>query len=199
MITAETIAITAHRDYPDRAAFLHGLDNLKAKTYYLGGARGGDTDALEYLARTQPTSQRIVVVPNRLIDQPREAIPIISRDATRVIELRNAGPDRYQLRNQYMVDNSQHVAAFYDNRGSGGTFNTIRYAERTGKPVSTTVLFEQDIYAYLDKTPEEFRLFMDNARAGGVQLSNIKEIIVNYYLVKVGYVPSSVVDTLQGW
>ncbi|MBA7546535.1 hypothetical protein ES705_38927 [subsurface metagenome] len=157
VITDEIIAITAHRDYPDRAAFLRGLDNLRAKTYYLGGARGGDTDALEHLAKTQPSSQRIVVVPNRLIDQPRQTIPIISRDATRVIELRNAGPDRYQIRNKYMVDNSQRVVAFYDNRGSGGTFNTIRYAESKGVPVSTTVLLDQDVTSYIKKTPEQFR------------------------------------------
>ena len=40
----------------------------------------------------------------------------------------------YQVRNQWMVDHSAKVIAVYNGR-TGGTRNTIRYAERRGVPV----------------------------------------------------------------
>ena len=84
-------AISGHRDYPDRAALFRGLDNLHSDRYLFGGARGFDTDALKYIGRTQPGSQRIVVVPNRLIDQPKYTIPITKKYSTEIIELKNTG------------------------------------------------------------------------------------------------------------
>ena len=33
------------------------------------------------------------------------------------------------------ADNSEKVAAVYDNRGRGGTFNTIKYAKKMGKEI----------------------------------------------------------------
>ena len=41
----------------------------------------------------------------------------------------------YQMRNRFMVDTSEKVAAVYDNRGKGGTFNTIEYAKSKGKEI----------------------------------------------------------------
>ena len=38
-----------------------------------------------------------------------------------------------QKRNEYMVDKSDLVIAFWNGEESGGTWNTINYAERKGK------------------------------------------------------------------
>ncbi|MBA7572488.1 hypothetical protein ES708_14268 [subsurface metagenome] len=134
---SDIIAISGHRDYPDRASFLRGLDNLRAREYIFGGARGADSDALYHIARTQPKAIRTVIVPNRAIDQPVSARQITSQHATRVIELKNTGAGRFQIRNRAMVDRSTHLRAFYDFRGSGGTLNTIEYARSKGKSFDT--------------------------------------------------------------
>ena len=39
-------------------------------------------------------------------------------------------------RNRYMVDRADAVIAVYDGRQSGGTYQTIRYAEEAGKPIA---------------------------------------------------------------
>jgi len=130
-----SIAFTGNRDYTDLGALYRGLDGVKADTYYFGGARGADADALQYIARTQPGSERIVVVPNTLDDQPGAIQPIIRENATKIIELKNSGLDRYRIRNRFIVDNADRVVAFTDGRKSGGTFNTITYAESQGKEV----------------------------------------------------------------
>jgi len=138
----DIIAITGHRDYPDRGALYSGLDRLHAREYYIGGARGVDTDALNYLADTQPGSIRHVIIPNRLSDQPLSVQADIRENATIIRELGNSGSDRYMIRNQYMVDRSQSLSAFTDGRTSGGTHNTIQYARLKGKPVTLHDLTE---------------------------------------------------------
>lgn len=40
-----------------------------------------------------------------------------------------------QNRNQYMVDKADLVLAIYNGATSGGTFHTITYAQKTGKPI----------------------------------------------------------------
>lgn len=173
------IAITGHRDYPDRAALYRGLDSMEADHYYFGGARGVDSDALEYIARTQPDAVRTVVVPDRLADQPIQARIITERYAQNVIELGNAGPDRYMIRNRYLVDNSTEVRAFYDFRGRGGTHNTIEYARLTGRDftVHPTVRYEYEDYARM--TRHEFGGFVQKMKHYKVNLSSIKALIVN--------------------
>lgn len=43
-------------------------------------------------------------------------------------------PYKMQLRNEWMTDQCTHVLALW-NGSQGGTYNCIRYAEKTGKPV----------------------------------------------------------------
>lgn len=175
----EIVAITGHRYYPDRAALYRGLDSMKARQYYFGGAQGVDTDALEHIARTQPGSVRTVVVPNRAIDQPVSTRVITERYATNVIELRNSGPDRFMIRNRYMVDNSTRVNAFYDFRGKGGTFNTIEYSRSIGRPLKVHPLREFDIEEFRGMSKGRFHTWMKQMKSYKVNLSNIKMIIVN--------------------
>ena len=190
LITTDSIAITGHRDYPDRASLYRGLDRLKARQYYFGGARGIDTDSIEYLSRTQPGSQRTVVVPNRVINQPKVAQVIIKRDATRIIELGNSGPDRFMIRNRYMVDHSERTVAFYDFRGRGGTFNTINYAKGKDKLERVFSMQDYNINEFRRMSKEEFGKWTKSMKQNKVDLSSIKmillEMIMNVFRMTVG-------------
>jgi len=176
----QIITITGHRIYEDPAALYRGLDQLQAKQYYFGGARGVDTDALKYISNTQPGSIRSVVVPNRLIDQPLESIRVINNYATEIIELKNTGPDRYMIRNKYMVDRSTRIEAFYDFRGHGGTFNTIRYSEATGKPFNVNPLVEFRYNDYMEMSELSFKNWVQMMKKLHVNVSAVKGIILNY-------------------
>lgn len=198
-VRAPNIAITGHRIYPDRSQLFRGLDQLRAKQYYLGGAKGIDTDALEYLGRTQPNTQRTVVVPNRLANQPVSTQVITKRYSTQIIELKNTGSDRYMIRNRYMVDRADHLRAFYDHRGSGGTYNTINYARAQGKQVSITSLTNVDLSVYKGYSHTEFRTWMNTQRASGVHLSSVKGVIMGYFKASIGRLPPDIVKLLQAW
>ena len=180
LTVSDVIAITGHRDYPDRGALFRGLDNLHAREYVFGGARGADSDALEYISKTQTLSGRTVVVPNRVIDQPLSSQAIIKRDATRVIELKNTGADRFMIRNRNMVDRSTHVRAFYDFRGHGGTFNTIKYTKSIGKPYDVWPMAQHNEAEIMAKTPKEFGIWFKSMRGFKVNLRALKRIILRY-------------------
>jgi len=191
VVSADVIAITGHRVYPDPANLYRGLDGLKAREYLFGGARGVDSDGLKYMARTQPGSIRTVVVPNRLIDQPLVTQPITKTYATRVIELGNTGANRYQLRNQYIVDHSDRLRAFYDFRGRGGTLNTIDYARSQGKSFDVYPLNDFDKNTIMSMNEKDFNLWVTKMRGMKVRLSAVKSIITSYIQqagqTKLGY------------
>jgi len=178
----DSITITGHRDYPDRAALYRGINQLKANQYYFGGATGVDSDALEYIGKTQPNSIRTVVVPNRVIDQPLPARAAIKNYATNVIELKNSGPDRYFIRNRYMVDHSQKTVAFYDFRGRGGTLQTMNYAQNKGKLLTTNPLVEFNKNKILNVNQTQARSWINEMRLKKVSLSAIKMLILQLIL-----------------
>ena len=199
MIEADIIAITGHRVYPDPAALYRGLNNLRANEYLFGGARGVDNDALEYIAKTQPSAGRTVVVPNRLIDQPQVSQENIKIYAKRLVELKNTGSDRYFIRNRYMVDHSTHVQAFYDFRGSGGTYQTINYARSTGKSVEIWRLYNSDINQLLDLNEQEFMNLLIDMKEKNVNCSSIKGIAVEYCKMKYGRITYKFVSFFRAW
>ena len=45
-------------------------------------------------------------------------------------------PQCFFIRNRYMVDKSSRIIAVYDGRKKGGTFYTIRYAQKQDKEIS---------------------------------------------------------------
>jgi len=182
MSEIDSITITGHRDYPDRAALYKGINQLEANQYYFGGANGVDSDALEYIGKTQPTSIRTVVVPNKVSDQPFHARAIIKNYATNVIELNNSGPDRYFIRNRYMVDNSSKTVAFYDFRGRGGTLQTMNYAQNKGKLLTTNPLVEFDKNKILNVNQTQARSWINEMRLKKVSLSAIKMLILQLIL-----------------
>lgn len=173
-----SIAFTGNRDYADRAALFKGLDRVHADRYYFGGARGADTDALEYVARTQPASQRVVVVPNCLADQPIATQPVIRQNATDIIELRNTGPDRYQIRNRYMVDHADRVVAFTDGRKTGGTYNTVRYSLSQGKNVEFIQWFRFDVNEIYAKNEAELVKWILECKRENISQLSIKGMVV---------------------
>jgi len=176
----DVIAITGHRDYPDPASFYRGLDNLRAREYVFGGARGADTDALNYLARTQPNAKLTVVVPNRVMDQPYKARAAIKLHASKVIELRNTGFNRYQIRNEYMVNRANHTRAFYDFRGRGGTYNTMQYCRLNRKPFDVWPVSKFDQDAIMRKSKAEFESWLKDKRNMRVNPMSIKRIVLAY-------------------
>ncbi len=173
-----SIAFTGNRDYTDRASLYRGLDKVKADRYYFGGARGADTDALQYIKRTQPASERVVVVPNRWVDQPVAVRTVIKADATKIVEMGNSGPDRYQIRNRYMVDNADRVVAFTDGRKSGGTYNTIQYAQSQGKGVDVIQWYDFDKNVIYAKNEAELLEWVKECEANNVPKLTIKGMVV---------------------
>ena len=59
---------------------------------------------------------------------------VLSHSDFKVITCGHAGASSYQIRNKWMVDHAVHVIAYYCG-GTGGTRNTIVYAEKQGIPV----------------------------------------------------------------
>jgi len=196
LVIRDIIAITGHRDYPDPGSLYKGLDRLQAKEYVFGGARGTDSDALKYLSRTQPAAVKTVVVPNRLIDQPFETRAITRRHANNIIELRNSGPDRYRIRNRFIVDRSTHVRAFYDFRGKGGTFNTINYSRSSGKSFDVWPLNRFDKNEIMAKSPGQFKEWFNQMKTHKVDLRAVKTLILQYILHVLGITVQAFIKAL---
>ena len=112
-------------------------------TYFIsGGAIGVDMDFAEAVLQAKKQHKDIVLeiaVPCRnqdlkwsKDDKKRYAEILKSADVV------NALSESYtsscmQKRNEYMVDKSDIVLAFWNGEESGGTWNTINYAERKSK------------------------------------------------------------------
>ncbi len=109
--------------------------------FYLGGAVGIDTAALDWLAGCSQVSLT-VVVPCTVADQPAAAVASIRRwqDDGRLAEVVELGADRlgtvaYYARNRWMVDRSAFVIGFPRGADQGsGTWYTVNYAAEQGKP-----------------------------------------------------------------
>jgi hypothetical protein len=138
---AMRIAITGTRDLPDPPGATEALLEEHPRPYaaaahgfFVGGAVGVDTHALEWLlTRRAPIT---VVVPATIEDQPAPARDRI-RQAERaglaeVVELRHPDfpkAEAYHARNRWMVDRSELIIGFpLAGRGGGGTWSTLDYA-----------------------------------------------------------------------
>jgi hypothetical protein len=109
--------------------------------FYLGGAAGIDTAALDWLAEhTQAVVT--VVVPCTVADQPASAGEGITRWSQRgrlaeIVELDapKLGTPAYHARNRWMVDRSDFVIGFpRETEPTSGTWYTVNYAAEQGKP-----------------------------------------------------------------
>jgi hypothetical protein len=146
---AHVVTITGARSIPaESTLLLPGLfDSYVAPLagpdahFYLGGAAGIDTAALDWLAARSRASLT-VVVPCTVADQPVVAAESVRRwrDARRLAQVVELEADRlgtaaYHARNRWMVDRSGFVIGFP--RGAeptSGTWYTLNYAAALGKP-----------------------------------------------------------------
>lgn len=109
--------------------------------FYLGGAAGIDTVALDWLAEHTP-AVLTVVVPCTVADQPASAGEAITRWSQRgrhveIVELDapKLGTPAYHARNRWMVDRSGFVIGFpRGTEPTSGTWYTVNYAAEQGKP-----------------------------------------------------------------
>jgi predicted Rossmann fold nucleotide-binding protein DprA/Smf involved in DNA uptake len=119
------------------------LKNLTIDAIYLGGASGVDTEFLKAILqlRSGVRPKVIVVIPDTV-----ERQPVSTREWTRkadsIIELfepitEDNRYSSYRKRNEYMVDQSTFLIAFFNGNYRSGTGSAINYAKKTGKKVYT--------------------------------------------------------------
>ena len=112
-----------------------------------GGAIGVDLDFAEMVLHTREMSignsnaKLEIAVPCdnqdlkwRQEDKERYADILSSADKVNKLASKYT-PDCMQKRNEYMVDNSEKVYAFWNGEEKGGTWNTIQYARSKGKDI----------------------------------------------------------------
>jgi len=100
------------------------------RTWILGGARGVDQWALEWLLEQNEICW--IVIPYNRVKQPKWLHPWFDQ-VDRVVELQL--PKRktaYAIRNRHMVDLAGIVFGFWSGKG-GGTIKTLKYALRQRK------------------------------------------------------------------
>ena len=137
MVRSGSVTITGSRDVDRETArrlFEQHLSPLlhQGRTWLVGGARGIDQWAMEWLRENNEICW--AVVPYTMREQPKWAQSWLDQ-IDRVVELqlprrKSAGA----FRNRYMVDLSQIVFGFWSGKG-GGTIKTLRHALRKRKEV----------------------------------------------------------------
>jgi YspA, cpYpsA-related SLOG family len=112
------IAVVGSRLYTDRAAVEAAIAELPAGVVIVsGGARGPDTWAAEAA-------------------RGRGLETVVCRPKLAGVRSRGEVAGRYLARNQKIVDQCDRVIAFVvSSRLAGGTGDTIKRAQRAGKPV----------------------------------------------------------------
>jgi predicted Rossmann fold nucleotide-binding protein DprA/Smf involved in DNA uptake len=137
LINGLAVTIIGSRDVPRETArqlFEQYLATLlhQRRTWLIGGARGIDQWAMEWLREQNETCW--AVIPYTMRDQPRWVQQWLEQ-VDRVVELqlprrKTAGA----FRNRYMVEVSQIIFGFWSGKG-GGTIKTLRHALRKGREV----------------------------------------------------------------
>lgn len=141
-------ALTGHRELPadfDFNGLYYALADLAEegyRTFYCGMAMGFDLEALKCLAALKKNYPLRLVAciphpgqsekfPKYYKDLYETLLPVCD-DKVIVSPFFHRGV--MEKRNRYMVDRADMVYA-YCVKPHGGTFNTVTYAEKTGKPV----------------------------------------------------------------
>jgi len=150
MTNRTSIAIFGSRDVDRDAArtlFEQHLASFveQGRTWLLGGTRGTDEWAIEWLLERSEVCW--AVVPHTRFDQPKSIQPWLDQ-IERVVELQLPGRKRARaFRNRYMVDLCGIVIGFRSGKGSG-TQAILKYALRKQRevhaiPIAPTVDDEQ--------------------------------------------------------
>ena len=137
MTVNNSITIAGSRDIAGdtaRTLFEHHLSLflLQGRTWILGGARGIDQWAIEWLLENNEACW--IVIPYTRDRQPGWVQPWFD-EVERVVELQlPKRKNAYAFRNRHMVDLSQIVFGFWSGKG-GGTIKTLKYALRQRREV----------------------------------------------------------------
>ena len=139
-----TIAITGSRDVDRgtaRILFEQHLSSFlsQGRTWLLGGSKGADHWALEWLLEQNETCW--IIVPYTRARQPKWLHPWFD-EVERVVELqlpkrKNASA----IRNRHLVDLSQIVFGFWSGKG-GTTVKTLKHALRKRREVHAIPVFQ---------------------------------------------------------
>lgn len=141
------IAITGHRpeditelEKDVRAKFKQTFEEAKPEAVITGMAAGVDLWAGD--------EARLLGIPiiaarpwagHTPREQDAELYAALCDAAHEVVEVDDSdsypGPWVYHKRNEWMVDNSTHVLAYWSGKEKGGTFACIKYARKVKKPV----------------------------------------------------------------
>jgi hypothetical protein len=118
--------------------------DASVKEIRFGGAEGADTIALQAALDYRSEAKLVVLLPNRLEDQPVETRSITSQ-ADEVIELgrhitSGDGFASYHLRNDDLISPANLVLAFWNGKDASGTLSVIIKAGRAQKPVRTITI-----------------------------------------------------------
>ncbi|HEV2884237.1 MAG TPA: DNA-processing protein DprA [Pyrinomonadaceae bacterium] len=146
MAPKNTIAIVGSRDVDRQTArtlFEQHLSSFVSgsRTWLLGGARGVDQWAIEWLLEQNETCW--IVVPYTRAKQPRWAHEWLEQ-VDRVIELQlPKRKNAYAIRNRHIVDLSRIVIGFWSGKG-GSTVKTLKHALRRQREVHGIPIFQPD-------------------------------------------------------
>jgi len=138
-----TIAITGSRDVDRETArtlFEHHLSSFlsQGRTWLLGGSRGVDQWAMEWLLEQNETCW--IVVPYTRAHQPNWLHSWFD-EVERVVELQlPKRKNAYAIRNRHLVDLSQIVFGFWSGKG-GSTVKTLKHALRKRREVHAIPVF----------------------------------------------------------
>ena len=152
MTNRTSIALFGSRDVERdtaRTLFEQHLSSFveQGRTWLVGGSRGTDEWAIEWLLERNETCW--AVVPYTRFDQPKSIQPWLE-ELERVVELQLSGRKSARaFRNRYMVDLCGTVIGFRSGKGSG-TMAILKYALRKQRevhaiPVLTIVEDEQSV------------------------------------------------------
>ena len=158
MTASKSITITGSQDvdrHTARDLFDQHLSSYlcQGRTWLIGGARGIDQWAIEWLLAQNEVCW--AVVPYTRAKRPNW-IQSLYDQMDRVVELQL--PKRktaYAFRNRYMVDQCGIVIGFRSGKG-GGTLATLKYALRRQREVHAipvTPLGEVDVWSNKDSMP----------------------------------------------
>ena len=145
---ARTCAVTGHRYLRKNFNIEKVEDKLKElvekgfDTFLIGMAIGFDMICFQILEKIREQKKLYIIacIPCEEqaekfnANQKEEYERLLSIADQKILISKNYTATCMQKRNQFMVDNSSAVLA-YLNRDFGGTFNTVKYAQKKGIPV----------------------------------------------------------------
>lgn len=156
MLDAMRVAITANRDLAPRDVAVFERAMVELCGFYpeeiiVGGARGGDTLALDLAGRHRDLARTrlVVIVPDTVEVQPREAREAIRRwiipGRDEIVErrqhvTREDGFEAFRARNRAMVDRARraprpYMLGFWNGDRRSGSFSALSYAQMKRCPL----------------------------------------------------------------